>query len=127
MKRSLSFIPHEQIVLTEKFYPALYGSNLLDMSSPDAEMVFAAWRTGHKGVGSVHRGCRSYIVGPSRDKPSGADYMQVWRFLPIPAGQPKPQGESGGQYVGQGPAQQCGRQSGSNLAGDRTGPMGCGT
>ena len=54
--------PHEQILATEKYCTALYGSNLWDLSSPEAEMVFAAWRTGHKLAWGVHRGCRSYLL-----------------------------------------------------------------
>ena len=54
--------PHEQILATEKYCTALYGSNLWDLSSPEAEMVFAAWRTGHKVAWGVHRGCRSYLL-----------------------------------------------------------------
>jgi hypothetical protein len=54
--------PHEQILATEKYCTALYGSNLWDLASPEAEMVFAAWRTGHKLAWGVHRGCRSYLV-----------------------------------------------------------------
>ena len=54
--------PLEQILATEKYCTSLYGSNLWDLSSPEAEMVFAAWRTGHKLAWKVHRGCRSYLV-----------------------------------------------------------------
>ena len=54
--------PYEQILATEKYCTALYGSNIWDLTSPEAEMVFAAWRTGHKIAWRVHRGCRSYLV-----------------------------------------------------------------
>ena len=54
--------PYEQILATEKYCTALYGSNLWDLSSPEAKMVLAAWRTGHKVAWNVHRGCRSYLV-----------------------------------------------------------------
>ena len=54
--------PHEQILAKEKYCTALYGSNLWDLSSPEAEMVFAAWRTGHKISWSVHQGCRTYLM-----------------------------------------------------------------
>ena len=54
--------PQEQILATEKYCTSLYGSNLWNLTSPEAEMVFAAWRTGHKLAWGVHRGCRSYLV-----------------------------------------------------------------
>ena len=54
--------PHEQMLATEKYCTSFYGSNLRDLASPEAEMVFAAWRTGHKLAWGVHRGCRSYLV-----------------------------------------------------------------
>ena len=62
--------PHEQILATEKYFTALYGSNLWDLASPEAEMVFATWRTGHKLTWrtghklawGVHRGCRTYLL-----------------------------------------------------------------
>ena len=54
--------PHEEILATEKYCTSFYGSNLRDLASPEAEMVFAAWRTGHKLAWGVHRGCRSYLV-----------------------------------------------------------------
>ena len=54
--------PYEQILATEKYCTSLYGSNIWDLTSPEAEMVFAAWRTGHKLAWRVHRGCRSYLV-----------------------------------------------------------------
>ena len=54
--------PHEQIVAIEKYCTALYGSNLWDLTSPETEMVFSAWRTGHKIAWNVHRGCRTYLL-----------------------------------------------------------------
>ena len=54
--------PYEQILATEKYCCSFYGSNLWDLTSPEAEMVFAAWRTGHKLAWDVHRGCRTYLV-----------------------------------------------------------------
>ena len=54
--------PHEHILATEKYCTTLYGSNLWDLSSPEAEMVFSAWRTGHKIAWNVHRGCRTYLM-----------------------------------------------------------------
>ena len=63
LREAFSFAhPYEQILATEKYSTALYGSNLWDLSSPEAEMVFAAWRTGHKVAWNVHRCCRSYLV-----------------------------------------------------------------
>ena len=63
VREAFSFAhPLEQILATEKYCTSLYGSNLWDLSSPEAEMVFAAWRTGHKLAWRVHRGCRSYLV-----------------------------------------------------------------
>jgi hypothetical protein len=54
--------PHEQILATEKYLTSFYGSNLWNLSSPEAGMVFSAWRTGHKIAWDVHRGCRTYLV-----------------------------------------------------------------
>ena len=54
--------PFEQISATEKYCCSFYNSNLWDLTSDEAEMVFSAWRTGHKLAWDVHRGCRTYLV-----------------------------------------------------------------
>ena len=54
--------PLEQILATEKYCCSFYGSNLWDLTSDEAKMVFSAWRTGHKLAWYVHHGCRTYLV-----------------------------------------------------------------
>ena len=40
--------PAEQILAVSKYCSAVYGSNLWDLGSREAEMLTNAWRTGHK-------------------------------------------------------------------------------
>ncbi len=54
--------PTEQISAIEKYCTAVYGSNLWDLTSTEAEMMFSAWTTGIKACWDVHRGCRTYLV-----------------------------------------------------------------
>ena len=54
--------PYEQIVAVEKYCTTVYGSNLWDLRSPEANMFLSAWKTGHKLAWGVHRGCRTYLV-----------------------------------------------------------------
>ena len=70
---------------------------------------------------------RAASTGPQSDNYLGAEYLQVQRFPLISAVNSKPKCEDGGPAGSQGPSHQCGRQSGSPTAGDRTGPVGCRT
>jgi hypothetical protein len=54
--------PLEQLTAVEKYCTALYGSNLWDLHSVEAEQVFAAWRRGVKLAWNVPRGTRSYLL-----------------------------------------------------------------
>ena len=83
--------PYEQILATEKYCTSLYGSNIWDLTSPEAKMVFAAWRIGHKLTWRVHRGCRSYLVqqvlAPHVTSLRVQTLLVVW-LLPVPTLQP---------------------------------------
>ena len=54
--------PAEQILAVSKYCSAVYGSNLWDLGSREAEMLTNAWRTGHKLAWDVPRHCRTYLV-----------------------------------------------------------------
>ena len=54
--------PTQQIHAVEKYCTAMYGSNLWDLHSPEADMVFSSWKTGVKLAWDVHRGCRTYLL-----------------------------------------------------------------
>ena len=54
--------PEEKIKAIERYCTSLYGSNLWDLASDEAEGVFAAWRTGIKLAWGVHRGCRTFLL-----------------------------------------------------------------
>ena len=52
----------EQILATEKYWTAAYGSNLWDLRSKEATMMVNAWRTGHKLAWGVPRSTHTYLV-----------------------------------------------------------------
>ena len=54
--------PMEQIQATEKYCTAVYGSNLWDLRSKEANMLVNAWRTGHKLAWGVPRSTHTYLV-----------------------------------------------------------------
>ena len=54
--------PSEQISAVEKYCTAVYGSNLWDLRSPEAEMVYNSWKTSVKLSWNVPRGCRTYLL-----------------------------------------------------------------
>jgi hypothetical protein len=54
--------PAEQIMVTEKYCTAMYGSNLWDLRSEESKMLTNAWRTGHKLAWDVPRTCRTHLV-----------------------------------------------------------------
>ena len=54
--------PAEQITAVDKYCSAVYGSNLWDLGSREAEMLTNAWRTGHKLAWDVPRACRTFLV-----------------------------------------------------------------
>ena len=54
--------PHEQIAAIQKYCTSAYGSNLWNLDSAEAEMMFSAWRTGIKLAWDVHRACRTYLL-----------------------------------------------------------------
>ena len=54
--------PSEQIFAVEKYCTAIHGANLWDLTSKEAQMMFATWRTGHKLAWQVDRNCHTYLV-----------------------------------------------------------------
>ena len=54
--------PEEKLAAVEKYCCSMYGSNLWDLRSREAEMVFNSWKTSVKLAFDVHRGCRTYLL-----------------------------------------------------------------
>lgn len=63
IRETFSFAhPLEQIAAVEKYCTSVYGSNLYDLTSKEANMIFSSWRTGIKISWDTHRGCRTYLL-----------------------------------------------------------------
>ena len=52
----------EKVLATEKYCTSIHGSELWDLTSPEAQMVFRAWRTGIKISWNIPRTTHSYFV-----------------------------------------------------------------
>ena len=52
----------EKVMATEKYCTNIHGSVLWDLTSPEAQMVFRAWRTGIKISWNVPRTTHSFLV-----------------------------------------------------------------
>ena len=52
----------EKVLAIEKYCTSLHGSELWDLTSPEAQMVFRAWRTGIKISWNVPRATHSFLV-----------------------------------------------------------------
>ena len=52
----------EKVLAIEKYCTSIHGSELWDLISPEAQMVFRAWRTGIKISWNVPRTTHSFLV-----------------------------------------------------------------
>ena len=63
IRETFNYSYPEQIVeAVEKYCTSLYSSNLWDLNSPEAESVYATWRTNIKLAWDCPRATRSYLV-----------------------------------------------------------------